>query len=320
VKQLRLFAVLALAQVPLAIEQRAHTWSSRDFINYSGDFTTGTLINSAVLSIFMISCICVLVAMFVRKKLSVTKFLVLFLLFLVPTMVNETKGTLFLLPFGLIVTYLAAAKPGRRIRAVMIATGLIFFSGAIFVPVYDSFRKVSQPGILDFLTDPEESKRYLYREVEIGSNREQPAGRVDSIVVPLRHLSSSPPHLVFGYGIGNASDSALGAKYIGRHFETFRLFMNNAFARLVLELGLLGLLLVLFLKWLIVRDAFAVARRMDDLVGAVAAGMAGITTVVALSIVYKDLTGHMSMSFVFWYLAGLVCAHRMRTSVEARKL
>ena len=40
---------------------------------------------------------------------------------LTPTLINETKGTLVFVPIGLIVTFLAAADPRRRIRALLTA-------------------------------------------------------------------------------------------------------------------------------------------------------------------------------------------------------
>ena len=318
-KQLRLLLAIALIQLPLAVEQRMHGFGGEmGAISYTGDATTGTFIISSVLSLFLICCMCMLVAFLIRKRISTGQFLLLFPALLIPTLINETKGTLVFLPLGLIVTFLAAADPRRRIRALLAASGLVILVGAVFIPVYDFFGKESNPGIVEFMTNPERSEEYLRRDVEIGSQTETPAGRLDSVVVPLRELSTDPSLLIFGYGIGNVSESALGIHYTGEQFHRFRLFMTIAFARITLELGLLGMLLVFMLMLSIYSDSLRVARLDQGVLSAVAAGMAGATVVVLVSIVYKDLTGQISMSFLFWYFAGLIAAQRMRIAAPSR--
>ncbi len=322
-KQLHLLLVVSLLQVPLAIEQRIRTMyfgkGSSATLNFSGDFTTGTFANSATLSIFMMSGMCLLVALLVRKKVSMARFAILFPVLLVPTLINETKATVFLLPLGLMVAFIAAAMPGRRLRAFINGSALVLVVGMVFVPVYNQFRSESQPGILEFLMDPEVAEEYLWKKEEIGTAREKPAGRIDSIVVPLRHLSEDPAHLAFGFGVGNATDSALGSAFVGRYADVFAPFMTTAFARIVLELGVLGLSLVLALMWMIYRDCRVVANLDDGILGALGAALAGITAVMVVTLVYRDLTNQMSMSFLFWFYAGLVSAHRMRASIAMRQ-
>ena len=155
--------------------------------------------------------------------------------------------------------------------------------------------------------------------MEIGSPTDRPAGRLDSVLIPLRDLASDPAKLAFGYGVGNASNSSLGTQFVGEQYPKFSIFMIHAFARITLELGIVGLALVLILMWLVFVDALKVARRDDGIFGVVAAGMVGAVVIVAVSIVYKDLIGQLSMSFLFWYLAGLVAAQRMRIAAVAHR-
>ena len=99
-------------------------------------------------------------------------------------------------------------------------------------------------------------------------------GKVDAIVVPLRVLSRDPSLLGFGLGIGNVSDSALGADFSGEHFQRYGHFVQSGLSLLLWETGLLGTGLVLALLAMLFVDAFHVSRG-DDFMAALALGMMG---------------------------------------------
>lgn len=307
--QLRTLLVVALLQVPLSIQQRMTTVAQG---SETGDLTSGTLLISSVMSIFLICGICIVAALFIRKRIQAWQFLVLSVLLLLPTTINETKGTLLLLPVGLLFAFLTAAKPGRRVRAIALACGLLAAFGAVFVPVYDYFnaeREYSVP-LSEMVSDPARLEAYLWKKEDVGTTGQ--AGRVDSIVVPIRHLLADPAQAVFGYGIGNVSDSNLGHGFVGKRHKMFAPFLTTSFGRLVLELGFFGFGLVIALMWLIWEDCRIVARQGDDVVTVLAAAWVGVTVVIGLSLIYKDIVHQASLSYVFWYFSGLIAASRMR--------
>jgi len=115
--QLGTLLIIALAQVPLAIEQRVQTTRASAGFNISGDYTYGTMMVSSIMSIFLICVICVVTAYFLKGRLSKWQFLLLVLLLFLPTTINETKGTLLLLPLGLGTVFLFGLRPGFRVRA-----------------------------------------------------------------------------------------------------------------------------------------------------------------------------------------------------------
>jgi hypothetical protein len=119
-------------------------------------------------------------------------------------------------------------------------------------------------------------------------------------------------------GIGNASDSALGVQFVGRYYKVFEPFLLSGFARLVLELGVLGVALVMLLYWLIFTDSRIVAAYDNNQKGALAAGWTGVTAVFAASTFYKDLITFEALSCLFWFYAGLIAAERMRIANRAR--
>lgn len=312
--QVSLVGVIALVQVPMAVEQRMLSDGSG-----TGDFITGTLVISSVLSIFLICCISVAAALLTRKYLKPWQFLVLFFLLVIPTMINETKGTLVLLPIGLYLAFMAGSRTsGQKAKYAVAAVAFLAAFVAMFVPMYDDLvadREYGTP-IGEFLSDPMHIRRYLYHEQQVGTTQ-QGVGRVDAIVVPLQNLVQSPTRLVFGYGIGNASHSALGPGFVGQYNAVFRPFLTSAFGRLALELGLLGMGLILALMWLVYRDAKIVAKRDDGWMGAFSAGWVAVTVVITISLFYKEITAHASLSFLFWYFAGVVAAARMKQPAMA---
>src|SRR5690606_41540042 len=98
----------------------------------TGDVVTGTTSNSGTLSVLMVSGVTVLTVMYLRRRLALMPLLVLTGFLLVPTMLNETKPTLVMLPIAMLAPILfmrRAEKPFRRLMplvAVFVVTGTAF--------------------------------------------------------------------------------------------------------------------------------------------------------------------------------------------------
>ena len=134
--QMWVVGAIALVQVPLAVAQRLITTASG---HWSGDVVFGTLMISGILTVFLISAICVAAAFAVRGRLGWLGFTLFSLTLLVAISVNETKVTVLLLPLGLLVAFGVASPRGRRLRNVTMATALLGVMAAVFVPVYDYY-------------------------------------------------------------------------------------------------------------------------------------------------------------------------------------
>jgi hypothetical protein len=312
--QLRLLLLLAFVQVPLAVYQRMVIISERRF---SGDDVFGTLMTSSILSIYLIGVVCVLTGLYLRGRLKTLWFGLAFLILLVPTMINETKGTLLLLPIGLMTVLLVGSPPGRRLRIIVGTTTLLTVFTAIYVPVFDYLRK-DRPysvGIIEFMQDPDRLERYLSKSEGLGA--QAPAGRIDAIVEPLPLLARDPARLVFGLGIGNASPSSLGDQFVGAYNRLLGRYLVSSGSTFIMEIGFLGTALVFLLLWHIFRDSLVVAGRDPGLHGAIAIGWTGCTVIIAASVFYKELHLAESLSYLFWYWSGLVAAQRMRLAAGA---
>jgi hypothetical protein len=318
--QFKLLLALFLLQLPIAIRQRMNTAdNSYGFVAVTGDWTTGTLGDSGILSIVLVCVASVIAALHQRQLLSLPRMLVLFMLVLVPTMINETKAMVAFLPLALLVAFWHAAPAEARLRRMGVGIAMLAIFGLAFVPAYNALNKDREYGstLLEFFSKRESVEAYLSSSSEIGTVTE--AGRVDALVVPLRRLSQDPVSLMFGYGIGNASDSSLGSAFSGRYAVTFRPFLQTAMSKFGLEIGMLGCGLLLAVLWVIFLDARNVARYGVGLRGALAAGWTGVVALTVLAAFYSKIEVFPSMGFLFWYFSGIVAAERAQLILDGRQ-
>ena len=110
-----LVVALSFLQVPIACYQR-YTLAMTG--HTSGDRVYGTMMASGNLSLFLICELCVAAAMVLRGRLSRTWFVLLFLLYMLPMSINETKITVFALPIGLLATTIVGSARGRTVSVL----------------------------------------------------------------------------------------------------------------------------------------------------------------------------------------------------------
>jgi hypothetical protein len=130
--------------------------------------------------------------------------------------------------------------------------------------------------------------------------------------VPFSRIADDPVTFVFGYGVGNASESSLGRGFSGRYALEYRPYLQSALARFFLELGVLGIVVLLIVYWLIFQDCRRLARAGPTLFAGLAGGWAGVVALTVVAMSYVLLEVFPATSFLFWYFSGLVAAERMR--------
>jgi hypothetical protein len=317
---LKVLLFIALAQVPLACYQRYVIWAAGRF---SGDDVRGTATDSGVLSTFLVAVAVIWLAYFMRKEIKRTTFITIFLALLLPTMINETKATVILLPLGLLVTVVAGSAPGQRVKVFSMAMTLLVVVGSIMVPVYDYFAQnnpyKNQQHLLDFFTNEKSMDTYMNTKGGTGIGSHKQARRGDAVRIPLQYLAKDPVKLAFGLGLGNASHSNLGEQFTGRYYDLFQAFAYISFSIFLLEIGVMGTLIVFTLYALIFFDAIFVARRDPDKVfGPFAVGYIGVVAVIGASTFYSAIHAYGILSYLFWFGAGMVAARRVQLTQESR--
>jgi len=318
-RQLNLLLALAFLQLPIALYQR---WLVMSEGRYTGDSVYGTLMDSGILSIFLICVVLVLTGLLLKRRIGKLKYAVLVVLLLIPSAINETKATLILLPVGLMVTLIMAGEPGKRLRYAGLALlGLVAFV-AFFVPVYNMLEEhnpyKNEKDVAEFFTNQERLSRYMSSDVSgVGTTKDVRRG--DAIAVPLRFLSRDPAQLAFGLGIGSVSPSTFGKNFQGPYFQLFKQFLITTFTFFLLEFGVFGVTMIAVLFWLVFTDTIAVARIDDSLAGAVAVGWTGVVALVALGMVYTIFHEFVSVNYLAWYFSGVICARRLSLTYRGER-
>jgi hypothetical protein len=315
-RQLNLLLTLAFVQLPVAAYQR---WVIMSEGRSSGDPVQGTLMDSGILSIFLICAALVLTGLLLKRRIGRVSYAVLFLLLLFPTTINETKVTVILLPFGLLTTLILGADKGKRLRYAGTALGLLVVFGAIFVPIYDKMEQnyPYKVPIVDFFTNQQQLNRYFVsKDARAGLGGTKAARRADAMRIPIEYLAKDPVSLAFGLGLGNASPSTLGKNFQGSYYTLFQSVLTLSFSFFILEFGILGVLLIAALFWMVFSDSLAVAHRDSTLTGALAAGWIGVVAVFLLATIYTAYQYFTSITYLYWYFSGVICARAMSLRLE----
>ncbi|MEW6233117.1 MAG: hypothetical protein AB1566_12495 [Chloroflexota bacterium] len=299
-KQLFLIGAFAILQLPISVYQRLVQF--KGFM--SGDVVSGTLTISSFLSIFLVSVISVLYGLYLKKQLNLLSFLVMTSICFLPTTINETKGTLFLLPLGLLVVNFVSGVKTAAVKRFLLLPCLIVIMLGLFIPVYDHFiRSRWGYGILDFFTMEGRVEHYFFRGAS-GQLSSEKLGRIDSMVLAYNELSKDPFQLLFGLGAGNVTVPAF-ADFAGENVSFLSAGARmTTFTNCFWEIGLVGFGLYLAMMTTVLRDTRR-AGQGQGLASGLAAGWCGVVAVMMLSLVYKNTLHHTFTLNMFWYLSGL---------------
>ena len=309
-QQLRWLLGFGLLQVPFAIFQRYAVLARK---GVTGDTVIGTTTASSTLSIFQISVVCILVGFLLKGRISKPLFVLLFIVLLIPTMINETKATLAFVPIALLVAFVVGSPPRKRLQVVFVTISLTATFIAAFIPIYDAMNVYSdRKSITSFFTEEGRLEQALSKDAQVGTTEYKSLGRGDALMVPLRYVAQDPVHFVFGLGIGNVSESALGTQFTGEYHAKFQRFTFTATAVFMLELGVLGTALIFVVYWMVFRDVLVVVRSANDIKNAIAIGWAGITAMLVLASFYKAIHMQEPLTYFYYYFSGLIATWRLR--------
>jgi hypothetical protein len=311
-QQLRWLMWLGIFQLPVAAFQRWQVWSQG---RYTGDPVQGTLLSSGTLTIFLLCSAFVASGLFLRGQLSKARYIALMLVLFLPTTINETKVTAIYLPLGLLVTYAVGTEPRHRLRVLAWSGVLIVVLTGIYFPVYNYFYErnpwVKTSSIAALASNQKNLQRYLSADVGIGTKKQ--ALRLDAIRVPFEYLARDPIGLTLGLGLGSVSPAAtLGPNFQGAYYPLFRPFLITSFTFFLLEIGVLGVALVLLLNLFVFFDAFALAHQGPKLISGLATGWTAVALIMLISLFYETIHLGESLSYFFWYFSGVLAAQRAR--------
>ncbi len=321
--QFKFLLTLAILQFPLVVIQKF-------VLGWHPDPIAGTLVIGSVMSIYLVSCIVILAALYFRNYIGVKSFLVLSLILFLPTTLNETKGSIILMFAALLVILFSVKLKKSHIVLISASmTGMLL----IFIFVYNQlFDVAGEQGLVNFFSDTDRGVGfYLYSGDALEINPEnalEPTSpiigalpsldiqndrirRLDAVVLPIRVLSEDPIKLLMGLGLGNASDSSISI-LSGRYPFLARLSKAMpALPQLMWEIGVVGIIIYIVFFYFIYRDARSLGK-INSFSGAFAIGWAGIVVLIVLSLPYKNFMIFNVLGALFWYFSGYVAAERIR--------
>ncbi len=306
-KQLKFLLFLFIIQTPVSLYQRLVV--STGIRSQTGDYVKGTLVNSGQLTIILVCAIAVLISFYLAKKISFRLFIVIFFLMFIPMTLNETKATIVFLPMALVLPIYFSAK-GVSIKQFipMILLGIV--AGILFIFIYDHFvRERWGYGIVDFLFMEGRVEGYLYKGSEAGYGT---VGRVDSYIFAFQEISKNILNLLFGFGIGNVSESfspSLSGEYAEK-YSSLGVKMTS-FTLILWERGVLGVFLYYFLFFMVFKYSRQLSIR-DSSLGAFPNGWSVISLLMMIFVLYSHLILDNSIGYLFWYFSGYVISENFK--------
>ncbi|HEX6994504.1 MAG TPA: hypothetical protein VF339_10210 [Gammaproteobacteria bacterium] len=302
--QLAVLLTILLLQSPLAVYQRFVEFGDR---MHTGDPVRGMATSSSSLSMLMVCVIVLLVSAYYRRRIRLPFLLAATAVFFLPTTLNETKGTLVMLPVALLLPAFlmpSGSKPMRRVIAVAIVGAV---AGLAFVTAYDYFIQYREHGkpLETFFTEGH-VRHYLYTGAD--PTDERAIGRFDSISLAVETISRDPITLAFGLGAGNVSPSSLPGfegEY-AHYFERYGVALTQI-TNFLWEVGFVGLAAYLLMYLLVFQDALVLARR-DASFGLLGQVWGTVTVLMGMALFYKSVFSMNEIGYLFWFYSGVVAS------------
>ena len=328
---MKVLLFIALLQCPIALYQR--------FILYrgiaSGDAVTGTFGfgASGALSIYLVSTIAVVIAYFIKGKLSPKTVIFLMVILFLPTTINETKVTIFLLPIAIAIPYIYASKKisvqqliGISTAGILVGTGFMYiynFVGNGAINYNGSFAGAG--GVEGYLysgKDRDLSKDNLLGKNMLGNNMILPeeaissdegGGRLDKISLAFHTLLKDPVMLWVGLGVGNVSTSQIKI-FSGEYSERLGDISGDTLLSFLLwETGIGGVILFAAFIGFLIMDTRMLAKS-TGVKSIWASGWMGVLGIACITIPYINVFYFNPLIFIFAYCSGHMVAQRAKST------
>jgi hypothetical protein len=300
--QLTFVLVLLIAQTPLAVYQRFVEFANK--MN-DGDPIKGTTTTSSSLSMFMVVAIAGIVALYLRGRVRLLAVLVAVGWLFLPTTINETKATIILLPFALIVPALMMPRGSKAARKLVPIAMMGAIAGVCFVLVYNTLIQYRQyhHTLGELVSGPDLVKYYLYTGA--AEHDAQYVGRFDSIEFAVEHTTRDPITFAFGLGAANVAESFL-PQFAGKYWSYYMRYGvgQTQITTFLWEIGIVGLLTYLALFWFLWSDAVVLARS-DDFAAQFGQMWTVAMIVMGFGLLYKSVFSMNDVGYLFWYFSGV---------------
>jgi hypothetical protein len=314
--QLAVISLIFLVQAPIALYQRFVEYASE---MHNGDLITGSFGSSGALGFLMAGGITFVTCAYLRGQIRLVTMMAATALLAVPTMINETKIAIALIPLALLLTLLFMTDRRQALRKLtpVLAAGALALIAFISVYDYIAGYNAYNTSMSDFLTE-KQLRDYLYTgkssAVEIGY-----VGRGDSIVLAIDRMSRDPIDFTFGLGPGNVMPSSIsGFEGAYVRYNTLYGVEQTEVSRLLWELGLVGTFAFGLLLCFLFFDSLWLSRQ-PEFFGYLGHAWLVCTALAAVAFFYTSALGLDELSAPFWFFSGVVLAQKARLRATARE-
>jgi hypothetical protein len=313
--QLLIVTLIFLAQAPVALYQRFIEYASE---MHNGDLITGSFGSSGALGFLMAAGIAFVTCAYLRGQIRLITMMAATAIFAVPTMINETKIAIALIPLAVLLPLLFMTDRGQAFRKMVPVLGSGALALVAFVSVYDfvaEYNAYNTP-MRDFLTETE-VRDYLYTgrssSAEIGY-----VGRADSIVLAVDRLSRDPVDFAFGLGPGNVMPSSIsGFEGAYVRYNTLYGAEQTEVSRLLWEVGVSGTLAFGLLLCFLFYESLWLSRQ-SGFFGYLGHAWLACIALSAVGFFYAMVLGLDELTAPFWFFSGVVIAAKARLRATAR--
>ena len=308
--------VMCFIQFPVCLYQRLLIYPDSP----TGDVVRGTLPSGSMTTILMVTAIAMLGALRLRGRISTASLIGALPILLLPTFLNETKASIFLLGVAVIALAWQSSSGAQRLRRLSAAGLLSILFVATYFVSYEVFfpEKFGDRTLVGYYSDIMLRHEYSGKIGDADEAKARIVPRTDTIVFSYKLISDDFASLAFGLGIGNVASPKRFKLLRGAYSEYFVVYdvARTTYGYTILETGIVGLLLVLVLSAMVLRDA-AVLSRAPGLRGVIGLGWFAALAMLPVIFFYKSLVHASVPTALLMLLSGLVAALRFRESFSS---
>lgn len=303
-KIIKAFIIIAFIQIPFAIVEYLMWHPSLMNLGPAmgqWDFVTGTFPRggSGMLSLYLISIICFLIAYCLYANWSKLKSIFYSSLLLIPLPLAMSRASFIFLPFVIVFFLL------RNIRRHLVTkfSYFVLFSLMFWGTVKVTY-SLTGYDLMNYLTNPQRAF-----QMQAGP-RAGETGRISSIQVVYNELLNRPYGPALGVGPGGWSESYFSS-YTGNIYQKFSFDVSgrNQIASTLSEWGILGLIVLFLIILQIYRmNSILFTVSTDKFWRVISYGFSGIILLYVMSTLYVPIFYCDTGAFFFYALAGTIFA------------
>ncbi len=293
-----LLFIFAVIQIPVTIFQAIYYGNIGEDI---ADNVSGTLgwRTTGAMAVFMGFFASILIGLYIQQRKFI--FLILAASCFIPIILGSGLFGFYIIPPAILICliygYPKTLRNFFKLIALIGTMSVLIWTGINF---HDHLYQGK-------LAETIRSPRKFYK-FNLNYRKEGTFGRFQAVQVANKLMSQHLPHLIIGFGPGNASDSFF-SQYKGRLEKQFqgRKISGVQLSVILLEFGYLGLALFLYLFYRLLKiNAIFYRNTKSDFWKALSIGYNGMVFCYIAAVIYNPAWFFDVLAFSFWFISAAI--------------